>query len=65
MSDFNYVNCPYREEGALGDFIKDNFGCRKTDGPNADGRGYGCDPCDFSGSDYRECLRFSDSDLEK
>lgn len=47
--DFGEVNCPNRQ---VTDWM--SYECSLTNGHDADSRGWGNDPCEYSG-DYRKC----------
>jgi hypothetical protein len=57
--EFSVSNCPLAKRGMFGDDWTDTrLACELTNGPDADGRGFGYDECNFKGNDYRECFSF-------
>lgn len=57
--EFSVQNCPLAKRGMFGDDYTDTrLACELTNGPDADGRGFGYDECNFKGNDYRECFSF-------
>jgi hypothetical protein len=60
----NYTNCPAREQGLGGDF-DNQFWCKLTAGPDADGKGFGYDLCNFCGEDYTQCQRYMKYKIEQ
>ncbi|VVB80514.1 Uncharacterised protein [uncultured archaeon] len=57
LPDGHYTKCPSREQGLGGDF-DNQFWCKLTAGPDADGRGFGYDLCNFCGDNFHECQRY-------
>lgn len=48
--------CPDRKQGLNGD-ADNSYSCSRTGKPDADGRGWGYDPCNCTLKDYRFCER--------
>jgi hypothetical protein len=59
--EFHFTKCPQRQSGLFGDdFTDSRLACKLSASPDADGRGFGYNECDFSGDDYRQCPRYSE-----
>ena len=59
LPDYDSSKCPGRERGLGGDdFMDSTVWCKYSGSPDADGRGWGYNPCLFFGDDYRKCDRF-------